>query len=133
MLAHEQPRNRTSRRTGCPRARWPKRGGEPVTKSKAWMGAAAAAAMMVGAGAPCRAGDPPMGGAKTGGDAPSQGVDSSIPEYKPGAGVSGKLSAIGSDTLGELMQLWAEGFSTFHSVIVNTDPKGSSAAPKALI
>ena len=38
-------------------------------------------------------------------------VDSSIKPYAPTSGVSGNLNAVGSDTLNNLMTLWAEGFS----------------------
>ena len=38
-------------------------------------------------------------------------VDNSIKPYAPSSGVSGNLNAVGSDTLNNLMTLWAEGFS----------------------
>jgi len=37
-------------------------------------------------------------------------VDPSIQPYKTASGVSGNLNSIGSDTLNNLMTLWAEGF-----------------------
>jgi len=36
-------------------------------------------------------------------------VDPKIPEYKPVEGVSGSMKSIGSDTMNNLMALWAEG------------------------
>ncbi|MDO8826581.1 MAG: phosphate-binding protein, partial [Methylophaga sp.] len=35
-------------------------------------------------------------------------VDPNLPEYKSVSGVSGNLTSIGSDTLNNLMTLWAE-------------------------
>lgn len=61
-------------------------------------------------------------------------VDSSIPEYKPVAGISGNLNAIGSDTLNNLMTFWAEGFKAkYPNVKVQIEGKGSATAPPALI
>ncbi|MGB0713859.1 MAG: phosphate-binding protein, partial [Gammaproteobacteria bacterium] len=37
-------------------------------------------------------------------------VDASIPDYTVSVGVSGNLSSVGSDTLANLMTLWAEEF-----------------------
>ncbi len=60
-------------------------------------------------------------------------VDSSIKPYVPISGVSGNLSAVGSDTLNNLMTLWAEGFSKkYPSVKIGVEGKGSSTAPPAL-
>ena len=60
-------------------------------------------------------------------------VDSSIKPYAPTSGVSGNLNAVGSDTLNNLMTLWAEGFSKkYPSVKVGVEGKGSSTAPPAL-
>lgn len=60
-------------------------------------------------------------------------VDSSIRPYAPTSGVSGNLNAVGSDTLNNLMTLWAEGFSKkYPSVKVGVEGKGSSTAPPAL-
>lgn len=60
-------------------------------------------------------------------------VDSSIKPYAPTSGVSGNLNAVGSDTLNNLMTLWAEGFSKkYPSVKIGVEGKGSSTAPPAL-
>jgi ABC-type phosphate transport system substrate-binding protein len=40
-------------------------------------------------------------------------VDSGIPAYAVSSGVSGNLSSVGSDTLANLMTLWAEEFKRF--------------------
>jgi phosphate transport system substrate-binding protein len=62
------------------------------------------------------------------------GVEPGIPQYSPGAGVSGKLSAVGSDTLADLFEQWFEPFKGMYpGVDPSYDPKGSGAAPKALI
>lgn len=61
-------------------------------------------------------------------------VDSAIPVYKPVSGVSGNLNSIGSDTLNNLMTLWAEGFKkAYPNVNIQIEGKGSATAPPALI
>jgi phosphate transport system substrate-binding protein len=61
-------------------------------------------------------------------------VDAAIPAYAKTSGVSGSLSSIGSDTMNNLMTLWAETFRKFYSnVKVQVEGKGSSTAPPALI
>jgi phosphate transport system substrate-binding protein len=62
------------------------------------------------------------------------GVDAKLPAYKPVEGVSGSLKSIGSDTMNNLMTLWAEGFrSVYPNVQIEIEGKGSSTAPPALI
>jgi len=66
--------------------------------------------------------------------AAAQQVDPGLPGYKPVSGVSGNVKSIGSDTLNNLMTLWAEGFrSHYPSVKIEIEGKGSSTAPPALI
>lgn len=61
-------------------------------------------------------------------------VDPGLPEYKPVKGVSGTIKSIGSDTLNNLMTLWAEGFlKVYPNVQIEIEGKGSSTAPPALI
>lgn len=61
-------------------------------------------------------------------------VDSSLPDYKAVKGVSGNIKSVGSDTLNNLMTLWAEGFKrVYPNVQVEIEGKGSSTAPPALI
>ena len=61
-------------------------------------------------------------------------VDKSIKDYKKAQGVSGNLNSIGSDTLNNLMTLWAEAFQKqYPSVKIQIEGKGSSTAPPALI
>jgi phosphate transport system substrate-binding protein len=61
-------------------------------------------------------------------------VDGSIPAYQVTSGVAGNLSSIGSDTLNNLMTLWAESFrSRYPNVRIQIEGKGSSTAPPALI
>ncbi len=61
-------------------------------------------------------------------------VDTAIPEYKTVSGVSGNLNSIGSDTLNNLMTLWAEGFKALYpNVNIQIEGKGSATAPPALI
>jgi phosphate transport system substrate-binding protein len=61
-------------------------------------------------------------------------VDAGIPSYSKTSGVSGNLSSVGSDTLNNLMTLWAEEFNKFYpNVKIQVEGKGSSTAPPALI
>lgn len=61
-------------------------------------------------------------------------LDPALPEYKAVSGVSGNLNSMGSDTLNNLMTLWAEGFKkTYPNVNIQIEGKGSSTAPPALI
>ncbi len=61
-------------------------------------------------------------------------VDSELPDYKPVEGISGNLKSIGSDTMNNLMTLWAEGFKRFYpNVQIEIEGKGSSTAPAALV
>src|SRR6059036_1345911 len=61
-------------------------------------------------------------------------VDPQIATYAKVSGVSGNLNSIGSDTLNDLMTLWAEGFSKqYPNVKIQIEGKGSSTAPPALI
>jgi phosphate transport system substrate-binding protein len=61
-------------------------------------------------------------------------VDPALPAYTPVSGVSGNLKSLGSDTLNNLMTLWAEGFNAMYpNVKIEIEGKGSSTAPAALI
>jgi len=61
-------------------------------------------------------------------------ADPALKEYKKVAGVEGNLKSIGSDTLNNLMTLWAEGFAKeYPSVKIEIEGKGSGTAPPALI
>jgi phosphate transport system substrate-binding protein len=61
-------------------------------------------------------------------------VDPNLPAYEKVSGISGSLNSIGSDTLNNLMTLWAEGFKkVYPNVNVQIEGKGSSTAPPALI
>jgi phosphate transport system substrate-binding protein len=61
-------------------------------------------------------------------------VDPALPSYKAVSGVSGNISSIGSDTLNNLMTLWAETFNKFYpNAKMQIEGKGSSTAPPALI
>jgi phosphate transport system substrate-binding protein len=60
-------------------------------------------------------------------------VDAKLPNYKKASGVSGNLSSVGSDTLANLMTLWAEDFKrTYPNVNIQIQAAGSSTAPPAL-
>lgn len=61
-------------------------------------------------------------------------VDNGLKPYSAVQGVSGNIKSIGSDTLNNLMTLWAEGFrSKYPNVQIEIEGKGSSTAPPALI
>src|SRR5437899_8689080 len=61
-------------------------------------------------------------------------VDPGLKAYEKVSGVSGNLNSIGSDTLNNLMTLWAEGFrKQYPNVKIQIEGKGSSTAPPALI
>lgn len=65
--------------------------------------------------------------------AASAKVDPSLPDYKPAAGVSGNFSSVGSDTLNNVMTLWAEEFKKLYpSVNIQIQGAGSATAPPAL-
>ena len=61
-------------------------------------------------------------------------VDEKLCAYEQVSGVTGNLNSIGSDTLNNLMTLWAEGFKAkYPNVNIQIEGKGSSTAPPALI
>ena len=60
-------------------------------------------------------------------------VDEDLPDYQKISGISGNLSSIGSDTLANLMTLWAETFKrSYPNVNIQIQAAGSSTAPPAL-
>ncbi len=60
-------------------------------------------------------------------------VDSNLPEYERVSGVAGNLTSIGSDTLNNLMTLWAEEFQrNYPNVNIQIQGAGTSTAPPAL-
>lgn len=61
------------------------------------------------------------------------GVDSALPTYTKVAGVSGNLTSIGSDTLNNVMTLWAEDFKRqYPNINIQIQGAGSATAPPAL-
>ena len=60
-------------------------------------------------------------------------VDPAIPAYQKTSGVSGNLSSVGSDSLANLMTLWAEEYKKLYpNVNIQIQAAGSSTAPPAL-
>ncbi len=60
-------------------------------------------------------------------------IDQSLPTYEKTSGVSGNLSSVGSDTLANMMTLWAEEFKQMYpNVNIQIQAAGSSTAPPAL-
>ncbi len=63
----------------------------------------------------------------------ARAVDAELPIYQRVNGVSGSLSSTGSDTLANLMTLWAETFQRYYpNVRIQVQAAGSSTAPPAL-
>ena len=61
-------------------------------------------------------------------------VDPALPSYQKVSGISGNLNSVGSDTMNNLLTLWAEAFTKMYpNVKVQVEGKGSSTAPAALI
>jgi len=61
-------------------------------------------------------------------------VDPKLPKYTPVRGVNGVIKSAGSDTMNNLMTLWAEGFQKqYPNVKPEIEGKGSGTAPVALI
>jgi phosphate transport system substrate-binding protein len=64
----------------------------------------------------------------------AQQVDPALQPYQKTSGVSGTLNSVGSDTMNNMMTLWAETFRKFYpSVKIQVQGMGSSTAPAALI
>lgn len=60
-------------------------------------------------------------------------LDPNLPDYNKSSGVSGNVISVGSDTLANLMTLWAEEFKKLYpNVNVQIQAAGSSTAPPAL-
>ena len=61
-------------------------------------------------------------------------VDKDLPSYKQTTGVSGSIKSVGSDTMNNLMTLWAESYKKMYPAVrIEIEGKGSSTAPPALI
>lgn len=61
-------------------------------------------------------------------------IDPALKDYEKQSGVEGSLKSVGSDTLNNLIALWAEGFKKeYPSVKIEVEGKGSGTAPPALI
>ncbi|HKJ17471.1 MAG TPA: phosphate ABC transporter substrate-binding protein PstS family protein [Xanthomonadales bacterium] len=60
-------------------------------------------------------------------------VDEELPDYKRLSGISGNISSIGSDTLSNLMTLWAEEFKrNYPGVNIQIQSAGSATTPPAM-
>ncbi|MBD9483184.1 phosphate ABC transporter substrate-binding protein PstS family protein [Pseudomonas sp. PDM14] len=60
-------------------------------------------------------------------------IDPALPTYEKTSGVSGNLSSVGSDSLANLMTLWAEDYKKLYpNVNIQIQAAGSSTAPPAL-
>ena len=63
-----------------------------------------------------------------------QKVDPGVAAYAKTSGVSGNINSVGSDTMNNMMTLWAESFSKLYpNIKVQVEGKGSSTAPPSLI
>jgi phosphate transport system substrate-binding protein len=62
------------------------------------------------------------------------GLDRHLPDYRPARQLPGTLVSRGSDTMGELVQSWADRFSRFHpNVVFDIEALGSGTAPAPLL
>lgn len=60
-------------------------------------------------------------------------VDTELPEYTRISGISGNISSVGSDTLSNLMTLWAEEFKrNYPGVNIQIQSAGSATSPPAM-
>ncbi len=60
-------------------------------------------------------------------------IDINLPDYEKESGISGNIISVGSDTLANLMTLWAEEFKRLYpNVSIQIQAAGSSTAPPAL-
>ncbi len=60
-------------------------------------------------------------------------VDEALPEYQRVSGISGNISSVGSDTLSNLMTLWAEEFKrNYPGVNIQIQSAGSATSPPAM-
>jgi phosphate transport system substrate-binding protein len=67
-------------------------------------------------------------------DAQQVQVAAGITPYSRTSGVSGNINSVGSDTMNNMMTLWAESFTKMYpNIKVQVEGKGSSTAPPALI
>jgi phosphate transport system substrate-binding protein len=72
--------------------------------------------------------------AESGGKSAGLTVDQALSDYKQVEGVAGSIKSIGSDTMNNLMTMWAEEFIRMYpNVRVEIEGKGSSTAPPGLI
>jgi phosphate transport system substrate-binding protein len=96
---------------------------------------AAAAALTFACTKPSNAGDETPAGSSDGAKSAGPQVDAALPSYqKGGESLSGTLSAVGSDTMINIVTNWGEAFGKHHpGVKVQVEGKGSTTAPPALI
>lgn len=61
-------------------------------------------------------------------------VDPALADYKPVQGISGSIKSIGSDSMNNLMDAWANDFKKLYPAVnIEIEGKGSATAPAALI
>jgi phosphate transport system substrate-binding protein len=60
-------------------------------------------------------------------------VDQSNPNYSPSQRLNKALTSIGSDSMGNLVERWAEAYGQFQPVEIKIENQGSASAPAALI
>jgi len=61
-------------------------------------------------------------------------IDSALPRYTPVRGLTGRLTFVGSDSMNNLLALWAESFKRYYpDVELEVEAKGSSTAIPALV
>jgi phosphate transport system substrate-binding protein len=61
-------------------------------------------------------------------------LDANLPAYQAVSGIAGQVKSVGSDTLNNEMELWANGFEALYpGVKIEFEGKGSATAPPALL
>src|SRR5271165_5009106 len=61
-------------------------------------------------------------------------LDAALPDYQAVGTLSGEIKSVGSDTLNNEMNAWAEGFKAkYPGVTIEIEGKGSATAPAALL
>lgn len=64
---------------------------------------------------------------------PQYKVDPSLPSYAPSVKIEKALTSIGSDSMGDLVDRWAEAYGKLQPVAIKVEHQGSASAPAALI
>jgi phosphate transport system substrate-binding protein len=108
---------------------------ESASAGSSTMASVAAATSTTSAGKSVGTDESSAGSASISGGSAAIKVDDKLPAYKKSSNeVSGSIKSVGSDTMGEVMTGWTEGFRKIYpDVQAEVEAKGSATAPPALI